>query len=91
MITDRVKKGEDCKKRGQTKKKHKGQEKDFLPFLYIRLKIASVNLWWKQKKKKNMAKVVVCNAMCKLTCSNGFFGATYHYMILATLKLGGST
>jgi hypothetical protein len=36
MIANRVKKGEDCEKRGP-KKKHKGQEKDFLTFLYIGL------------------------------------------------------
>jgi thymidylate kinase len=67
------------KKRVQTKKKHKGQEKDFLTFLYIRLQ---VSIYDDIKKNKKMAKVVVCN---------GFFGATYHYMILATLKLGRST
>jgi hypothetical protein len=27
MIADRVKKGEDCKKKGANQKKHKGQEK----------------------------------------------------------------
>jgi len=71
-------------KKGGQKKKHKGQEKNFLTHW-----AASVNLWWHQKK--NIAKVVVCNARCKLTSSNGFFGATYHCMILPTLKLGSST
>jgi hypothetical protein len=56
MIANRVKKGEDCIKRGQTKKKHKGQEKDFLNFLYIWLQVSCYENIPPPKKKKKTKK-----------------------------------